>query len=250
MSAVKRLIVLTCVTMLFASTAAVAYVPLGSHRVKYNFNSHWRVFVGDPKGAETVGFDDSGWKKVTTPYAWNEDDAFRKDIKDLSTGIAWYRKHFKLPADSDGRKIFLEFEGIRHGGEFYLNGRLLGRHENGVMAFGFDVTDFVRPAPQENVVAVRIDNSWDYHERATNSTYEWNDRNFYANYGGINKNVFLHITDKLHQTLPLYSNLGTTGVYVYAQTSTSKGRGPSLPPKRKWKTNTTTRTTSTTKSAS
>ncbi len=40
--------------------------------------------------------------------------------------------------------------------------------------------------------------------------------NFNANYGGIPKNVWLHVTDKLYQTLPLYSNLGTTGVYVYA----------------------------------
>ena len=188
-----------------------------SARAKYNFNSNWKVFVGDPAGAEAVAFDDASWKRVTAPYAWNEDDAFGKDIKDLSTGVAWYRKHFKLAPNSTGRKVFLEFEGIRHGGEFYLNGKFIGRHENGVMAFGFDITDFVRPAPQENVVAARIDNSWGYKEKSTGSTYEWNDRNFYANYGGINKNVFLHITNKLYQTLPLYSNLGTTGVYVSAQ---------------------------------
>src|SRR5207244_3405660 len=210
-----RLAFLLYVISLTASFASGSGL-LTSPRARYNFNSGWRVFVGDPANAETVAFDDSQWKTVTTPYAWNEDDAFKKDIKDLSTGIAWYRKHFKLPADSAGRKIFLEFEGIRHGGEFYLNGKFIGRHEDGVMAFGFDVTDFVRPAPQENVLAARIDNSWDYKEKATGSTYEWNDRNFYANYGGINKNVFLHITDKLHQTLPLYSNLETTGVYVYA----------------------------------
>src|SRR5699024_3322542 len=35
-------------------------------------------------------------------------------------------------------------------------------------------------------------------------------------YGGMNKNVYFHITDKLYQTLPLYSNLKTTGVYIYA----------------------------------
>src|SRR5438067_2717576 len=228
MSTVKRLIVLTFVALLSASTAAVAYVPLGSHRAKYNFNANWKVLVGDPAGAAAIGFDDSSWKSVTTPYAWNEDDAFKRDIKALSTGIAWFRKHFKLPAISADRKVFLEFEGIRHGGDFYLNGKLIGRHENGVMAFGFDITDFVNPAPQENVLAARIDNSWDYKEKATNSTYEWNDRNFYANYGGINKNVFLHITDKLHQTLPLYSNLGTTGVYVYAQEFDIQGRSAKL----------------------
>lgn len=208
-------LVLLWAALLCSATIALASPP--SPRVKYNFNSNWKLLVGDPAGAEASNFDDSKWKVVTTPHAWNEDDAFRQDIKDLSTGAAWYRKHFMLPPGSDGRKVFLEFEGIRHGGDFYLNGRLIGRNENGVMAFGFDITDAVKPAPQENVLAARIDNSWDYKEKETGSTYQWNDRNFYANYGGINKNVFLHLTDKLHQTLPLYSNLGTTGVYVYAQ---------------------------------
>ena len=103
------------------------------------------------------------------PHAWNEDDAFRQDIKDLSTGIAWYRKHFTLPAGSSGKKVFLEFEGIRQAGEFYLNGKLIGRHENGVMAFGFDITAVLTPG--ENVVAVRIDNSWDYKEKSTGSGF-------------------------------------------------------------------------------
>jgi beta-galactosidase len=184
-------------------------------RAKYNFNSDWKLFVGDAKGAETADFDDGNWKQVTLPRTWNEDDAFRKDIKDLSTGIAWYRKHFRLPAGTADKKIFLEFEGIRHAGEFYINGKFIGRSENGVMAFGFDISDTVTSG--ENVIAARIDNSWDYREKATGEKFQWNDRNFYANYGGINKNVYLHICDKLYQTLPLYSNLKTAGVYVYAK---------------------------------
>ncbi|MFR7466024.1 MAG: hypothetical protein ACLUVG_16485 [Phocaeicola vulgatus] len=46
--------------------------------------------------------------------------------------------------------------------------------------------------------------------------FQWNDRNFNANYGGVPKNVWLHIADKLCQTLPLYGNLQTTGTYIYA----------------------------------
>ena len=218
----RHLAILWCVVCL--STSVTNGAPIRSARAKYNFNLGWKVFVGDPAGAKQPTFDDSTGKTVTTPYAWNEDDAFRKDIKDLSTGITWYRKHFVLPENSTGRKIFLEFEGIRQAGEFYLNGKFIGRHENGVMVFGFDITELARPTPQQNVLAVRIDNSWDYHEQATGSTYQWSDRNFYANYGGINKNVFLHVTDRLYQTLPLYSNLGTTGVYVYAQDFDIKNR--------------------------
>jgi beta-galactosidase len=186
-------------------------------RAKYNFNPEWRVLVGDPAGAEKAGFEDKTWKRVTLPYAWNEDEAFKKDIKDLSTGVAWYRKHFRLPAGAAGQKVFIEFEGVRQLGEFYLNGQALGRHENGVMAVGFDLTPYLRPAPQDNVLAVRTDNDWDYKEKASGQGYQWSNRNFNANYGGLPKNVYLHVTSPLHQTLPLFSALGTTGVYVYAQ---------------------------------
>ncbi len=185
-------------------------------RTKYNFNSNWRVLAGDPQGASEPGFDDAQWKRVTTPYAWNEDSAFRVSIHDLPVGVAWYRKHFRLPASAVGQKVFIEFEGIRQAGEVYLNGQFIGRHEDGVMAFGFDISTAVKPAPAENVLAVRTDNRWDYKEKATNTPYHWNNGNFYANYGGISKSVWLHVTGKLYQTLPLYSQLGTTGVYVWA----------------------------------
>lgn len=207
--------------------AALAYDAPQNPRAKYNFNSGWRLNVGDVPGAEAPGFDDSVWKPVTTPHAWNEDDAFKVSIDKLSTGIAWYRKHFKLPASAAGKKIFLEFEGIRFGGEFFLNGESIGRGDNGVMAFGFDITDKVKPG-QENVLAAKIDNSWSYRNVAANSTYQWNDRNFYANYGGINKNVYLHVADKLYQTLPLYSNLGTTGEYVYASDFDLPGKAATI----------------------
>lgn len=200
----------------FSLLAFICLLVTTNAREKYNFNQNWRVHVGDPDGAEASNFDDGDWNEVTTPYAWNEDDAFRVDIANLSTGIAWYRKHFELPEASEGHKVFLEFEGIRHAGEFYLNGNWIGRSENGVMAFGFDITNIVTHN-DSNVLAARIDNDWDYREIETDTPYQWNDQNFYANYGGINKNVFLHITDQLYQTLPLYSNLNTTGVYIYAQ---------------------------------
>ena len=193
-------------------------------RTKYNFNADWKVEVGDPQGADRPEFDDSQWKRVTTPYAWNEDSAFRVSIHDLPVGVAWYRKHFRMPAASAGQKVFLEFEGIRQAGEVYLNGHFIGRHEDGVMAFGFDISAAIKPAPAENVLAVRTDNHWDYREKATNTGYHWNNNNFYANYGGISKSVWLHVTGKLYQTLPLYSNLGTTGAYIWPSEFDIPGR--------------------------
>ncbi|MDR0811921.1 MAG: DUF4982 domain-containing protein, partial [Paludibacter sp.] len=185
-----------------------------NQRIRYNFNSDWEVFIGDfPPSHKGAG---EGGEVVTLPRAFNEDEAFRVSITEHTDTIVWYRKKFKLPKTAKGQKIFLEFEGIRWGGKFYVNDKFVGMHENGVMAFGFDITDFIS-YDRENVITARIDNSWQYREEATGSAYQWNDRNFYANYGGINKNVYLHVTPRLYQTLPLYSNLKTTGTYIYAR---------------------------------
>lgn len=201
------LVCLLCLHQLAAQQTAI--------RVKYNFNTGWKLQMGDDSLAKEINYNDINWKPVSLPHAFNEDDAFKKSIADLTTGVAWYRKHFSIEKANAGKKIFIEFEGIRHAGEFFLNGKFIGHSENGVMAFGFDITDAVN-WKGDNVLAARIDNSWGYREKSSNSPYQWSDRNFYANYGGINKNVYLHVMGKLYQTLPLYSNLKTTGVYITA----------------------------------
>ncbi|MFH7044961.1 DUF4982 domain-containing protein [Paucibacter sp. JuS9] len=207
-----------------ASLASAQPLP----REQLDFNAGWRLHVGEAAGAQEAKFDDSAWKPVTLPHAWNEDEAFKKDIKDLSTGIAWYRKSFTLPKTIVGRKVFIEFEGVRQAGEVWLNGKRLGLHENGITAFGFDISDAVRPAPAVNVMAVRTDNDWAYREQLSGARFQWSDRNFNANYGGLSKNLRLHIADKVYQTLPLYAHLGSTGVYVYAKDFDIAGRSATL----------------------
>ena len=123
---------------------------------------------------------------MTLPHAFNEDEAFRLSIDELTDTIMWYRKHFRLPANSKNKKVFVEFEGVRQGADFYINGQNVGLHENGVMAVGFDLTPYIKYG-QENVIAVRIDNDWNYKERATGTKYQWSNKNFNANYGGIPK---------------------------------------------------------------
>lgn len=150
---------------------------------------------------------------VTLPRAMNEDEAFRVSIEQLTDTTALYEKHFEWDGNTR-HKLFIEFEGVRQAAEVSLNGHLLGRHEDGITAFGFDLTPYLNIG--DNILSVCTDNDWQYHEVATGSTFQWNDRNFNANYGGIIKRVWLIETDLLHQTLPLYSSFGTTGPYIYA----------------------------------
>lgn len=185
-----------------------------SARKTYNFNSDWNLSSSNKEVAKML-------KKhpVTLPHAWNEDESFKVSTYEMPTGEVWYKKKFKLPEEviaeigENGKRVFIEFEGARQGAEVFLNGNRLGLSENGVMVFGFDLTPYIKEG--ENLIEVRTDNSWNYKEEATGSTWQWQHKSFNVNYGGLPKNVKLHVVDPVYQTLPLFSNLGTTGTYIY-----------------------------------
>jgi beta-galactosidase len=221
----------------FAAPAANGpYVAPKSPRTTLNFNYGWKFMKQDVAGAEVVAFDDAKWDTVATPHSFNDVDSFRKIIShgggDTGTykGLSWYRKHFKLPAAVSGQKVFLEFEGMRQAGDIYLNGKQVGLYENGVTAYGIDITDALQFGAKENVLAVKVDNSTRYMERAfcaanpknadgsacVPAGYEWNANDFNPDHGGINRRVWLHVVGKIHQTLPLYYGLESQGVYVHA----------------------------------
>jgi beta-galactosidase len=206
------------------TTKLAVYQPPISPRVVYNFNSGWKFAYGDTTGVEKVEFNDNAWANVSLPHTWNETDSYRAFIShgggdrgEKMMGIGWYRKHFKLPAGTDGQKVFLQFDGMRQAGRFYLNGKQIGLYENGVTAVGFDITQFVKYGGQDNLLAVKVDNSPGYKEDSTGTAFEWNSKDFNPNFGGLNRNASLIVTGKIYQTLPLYQNLRTVGVYVYPE---------------------------------
>ena len=205
-----------------AAAQSAPYAPPASPRAKLNFDLNWKFIREDVPGAEAPGFDDSAWTTVSTPHSFNDVDSFRQIIShsggDRGTfkGLAWYRKHFKLPAKLAGDKIFLEFEGMRQAGDIFLNGKAVGLYENGVTAYGVDISGAVHFGNEDNVLAVKVDNRTTYMERSSNTPFEWNANDFNPDHGGINRHVWLHVTGKIYQTLPLYYGLESTGVYVHA----------------------------------
>ncbi|HEX3569397.1 MAG TPA: DUF4982 domain-containing protein [Acidobacteriaceae bacterium] len=219
-----------------AQTGSAPYTPPNSPRATLNFNYDWKFIREDVPGADAPAFDDSKWTSVATPHSFNDVDSFRMIIShgggDHGTykGIVWYRKHFKLPGELVGSKVFIEFEGMRQAGDIYLNGQQIGLYENGVTAYGLDISDHVHFGQQENVLAVKLDNRTNYVERAfcqanpknadgtscTGTAFEWNSNDFNPDHGGINRHVWLHVMGKIHQTLPLYYGLQSQGVYVHA----------------------------------
>ncbi|HEX3719361.1 MAG TPA: beta galactosidase jelly roll domain-containing protein [Verrucomicrobiae bacterium] len=216
----RKLLLFTCLLLAGLAEAAPYAPPSSPHRI-YNFNSGWKFIRQDVANAELVAFDDSKWSDVNAPHTFNDIDTFDELISHSGgerheyMGIAWYRKHFNLPADAKDGKVFLEFEGLKQAGRFWVNGKFAGKYENGITPCGLDITPFVNFGDAENVIAVKVDNSNDYKEEATGVGFEWMGRAFNPNYGGLNRDIWLHLTGKVYQTLPLYENLQTTGIYVY-----------------------------------
>jgi beta-galactosidase len=216
-----------------------------SDRLALNFNPGWKFIKDDPAGAAVPGFDDHGWTAVSTPHTYNDTDTFdhwsspnMHGEQVQWSGRTWYRKTFTLPDPFKGKKIFIEFEGVRQVAEVYLNGHLLGVGKNGFVPFGFDLTPYLHFGTEQNVLAVRCDNRFvkdpegmadlgkmsaevnasipDDVDKIQSDQIPWNNPRWHPPHGGIYRNVFLYVTDPLHISLPLYSFLRTAGPYVYA----------------------------------
>jgi beta-galactosidase len=190
-----------------------------SGRQTYSLNLDWKFIKQNVSGAQQPAYDDSAWTTVSVPHTYNDVDSFDDWItssgeSSVAMQPTWYRKRFQLPADHAGRKVLLELEGIRQAATVYLNGSLIGTYEHGVTPFGFDLTDKTLFGA-DNVLAICTDNTKWRPETATGMPFQWDTRDFNPTFGGLTRNVTLHVLPKTYFTLPLYSNLRTTGTYVY-----------------------------------
>lgn len=228
---------------LLISTLLAIGITATAQPQKLNFNAGWSLHYPS-KSVEHP----NETRQVTLPRAWNEDYAYRVGIAQLPDDTVRYVKEFDAPAEWKGKRVFVEFEGARQSAEVWINGHRLGLHQNGVMAFGFDLTPYIKIG-KKNRLDVLTDNDWAYKEKNADGTpllvanntvtkdgnnlpnnklaptsYQWNNKNFNMNMGGLPKRVWLHVKPEVYQTLPLYSNLGTTGVYVYGTNYDIRGR--------------------------
>lgn len=215
------ILILFHLSILHVSCKDTAVVDVESARTTYNFNVDWKFVKDDPDGAEKIEKNDSEWVSVSCPHTFNDIDTFddlshgHHDGEDNQwRGTVWYRKHFNIPTEDKGKKVFIEFEGVRQIADVYLNGVHLGQNQTGFIPFGFDLTPFIN-YDGDNVLAVKVNNDRGDHFR-DNFPLVWNHEHWHPTHGGIYRNVYLHTMDPLHITLPLYDNLKTTGTYVYA----------------------------------
>lgn len=121
-----------------------------------NFNREWLFQLGDFPGAEAESYQDAAWSRVGLPHSFSI--PYFAAGGEFYVGYGWYRKHFDVPPEWEGKRLSLEFDGAFQDAEIFLNGSRVGAHQGGYTGFEVDITASVRPG--RNVVAVRLNNLW------------------------------------------------------------------------------------------
>lgn len=160
-------------------------------RIIEDFNFNWKFNLSDVPEASESSFNDENWRKLNLPHDWSIEGEFseahpaKPEGGALPTGIGWYRKSFTLPVEYKNKSISVEFDGVYRNSEVWINGEYLGIRPNGYISFAYDLSDNLNYGENENVIAVKVDNS----EQPNSRWYSGS---------GIYRNVRLVIAEKLH----------------------------------------------------
>ena len=136
----------------------------GEARTIVSLDPDWKFLQADSPGAESPGFDASGWRKLDVPHDWSIEGNFRESAPTtgagawLPSGVAWYRKEITLPPGSEGKSVWIEFDGVMQNSDVWLNGALLGHRPSGYTSFRYDVTGKIK-TDEQNVLVVKADTS-------------------------------------------------------------------------------------------
>lgn len=163
---------------------------------KINFNGKWE-FVKNVDSME-IAASLSGntghkilWEKVSLPHTPRIEPVEKKE--EQWQGTCYYRKNFRVAAAVRGKHIALQFDAAMHEADIYLNGTHVYRHAGGYLPIYIDISDNVR-FDGENIVVVKLNNQ---NNPAIPPGKSIKDLDFNY-YGGIYRNAWLIIKDKLH----------------------------------------------------
>ena len=134
-------------------------------RERTSFNEGWKFSLA-AGGEEWQGsVDDSGWQLLDLPHDWSIEGQFSDTNRAspgggaLPGGIGWYRKTFRVSDSEKDKLIYIEFDGVYKNSDVWINGNHLGRRPYGYSSFRYELTPHLLYGEEENVLAVKVDNS-------------------------------------------------------------------------------------------
>jgi hypothetical protein len=130
----------------------------GGNRLLAGLKDEWLFQIDPERVGEAVGWWDpdrtgGNWQTIRTSSRTWSDQGLR-----YYKGLAWYRQTVDLPAEAEGKRVFLWFGAIDEMAKVWLNGRQIGISPRVVFKpFELDATEAVRPG-KPNTVVVCVSN--------------------------------------------------------------------------------------------
>jgi len=168
---------------LAASELATATKVASSARYVLPMNRDWLYGGKNKPGADQPDFDDSKFQKVTIPHANKTLPWHSLEEKDFQF-VSIYRRHFRVPPQLKGRRIFVDFAGVMTAATVTINGHNLGEYKGGYTPFSFELTKHLNWSGG-NLLAVQVDST----ERPDIPPFGGNID--YLTFGGIYREVSL-----------------------------------------------------------
>jgi beta-galactosidase len=181
------------------------------------FNDNWQ-FVKDIDTLNAIqSFANKSikWEQVTLPHT-SKIEPIEK-IAEQWQGTCYYRKNFTIAITDKGKYIALRFDAAMHEADVYLNGQHLLKHVGGYLPFTVDISDAVKFG-KENWVVVKLNNQDNANIPPAKPIKEL-DFNYY---GGIYRNTWLIIKNKLHVSDAVQENKEAAGGVLLHYESVSK----------------------------
>ncbi|QVY65599.1 glycoside hydrolase family 2 TIM barrel-domain containing protein [Polaribacter sp. Q13] len=181
-----------------------------NYEAKINFNNGWKFTklkeITTPDEAfSQPNFDATSWKDVSLPHTTNIEP---QTVNDQWQGIAWYRKSFNVPVNPSKKKVFLELEAAMNFSKIWINGSLVSEHNGGYLPVKVDITKFVNKG--DNVVAIRLDNT----DNKITGPKPLKRLDFNM-YGGLYRNAWLYISEKVHISDAVLANkVAGGGIFI------------------------------------
>jgi len=182
------------ITLFFLILNAAMLLNAKSVQRKQDFTANWKFSLTTANlEAEQPAFDDAAWRSLNLPHDWSVESDFSNQNPAspgggaLPGGLGWYRKSFSLDKSYEGKRIYIDFDGVYCRSEVWINGVSVGKRPFGYISFRYDLTQHLKFGEQ-NVIAVKVDNS-----KQPNSRW-------YSG-SGIYRNVWLTVTNPVHVDL-------------------------------------------------
>lgn len=162
--------------------------PVNFYKTDYDVSSWKEIPV--PANMEMQGYGTPIYTNITYPFknypAMIVPQKGYTNEKEPNP-VGSYRRDFTVPANWDGKEIFLHFNGVYSGFYVWINGKKVGYSQGSNNDAEFNITKYLKPG--NNTIAVEV--------------YRWTDGSYLEDQdmfrlSGIYRDVYLYATPKVH----------------------------------------------------